>query len=135
MARRLGIATATLSKYRSIIKLPGDAIDSIARLLDEKKITFETAYRMSGLSLWMAKQFADCIDKSPDKKIDVKKLRELRDKVNDEDTLQTFSKARLEKVLIPSDSKQPLDAKGVRNLEKVDFRHFIKVISLMSAVL
>ena len=105
MARRLGIATATLSKYRSIIKLPDDVIDSIARLLDEKKITFEMAYRMSGLSLWMIKQLVDCIDKSPDKKVDVKKLRELRDKVKDEDTLQTFSKARLEKVLVPRDSK------------------------------
>lgn len=36
MGRQLGIATAILSKYRSIIKLPDDLIDAIARLLDQK---------------------------------------------------------------------------------------------------
>lgn len=49
MARRLGIATATLSKYRSIIKLPDDMIDSLARMLDGKRLTFEAAYRISML--------------------------------------------------------------------------------------
>jgi len=37
MARRLGISTATLSKYRRIIRPPDDLVDSIAQLLDEKK--------------------------------------------------------------------------------------------------
>ena len=46
MARRLGIATATLSKYRRIIKLPDDMIDTLGRMLDDKRLTFEAAYRI-----------------------------------------------------------------------------------------
>jgi len=49
MARRLGISTATFSKYRSIIKLADDLVKSIASLLDQKMITFEAAYKISGL--------------------------------------------------------------------------------------
>lgn len=49
MARRLGISTATLSKYRRIIKLPDELVTEIAHLLDEKKISFEAAYMISDL--------------------------------------------------------------------------------------
>lgn len=76
MARRLDIVTVTLSKSRSIIKLPDDVIDSIARLLD-KKIMFEVVYQMSGLRFHEIKLLVGYIDKSPDKKVDVAKLREL----------------------------------------------------------
>ena len=38
MANRLGISTATLSKYRRIIKLPDELLDPMAHLLDEKKL-------------------------------------------------------------------------------------------------
>lgn len=75
MAHRLGIATATLSKYRSIIKLPDDLIESLARLLDEKRITFEAAYRISGLKPCEVKILVDYLNGSPDKKIDIDKLK------------------------------------------------------------
>ena len=80
MGRRLGITTATLSKYRSIIKLPENLIDAIARLLDQKKISFEAAYRMSGLILCEARMLVDYIDKSEGKKIGMDKLKEIREK-------------------------------------------------------
>lgn len=105
MARRLGIATATLSKYRSIIKLPNDVIDSIARLLDEKKITFEVAYRMSGLRPSEIKLLVGCIDKAPDKKVDVDKLRILGASVKGGDVVHTLSKSELKEVLILRDSR------------------------------
>ena len=124
MARRLGIATATLSKYRSIVKLPDDVSISIAKLLDEKRLTLEAAYRISGLSLWMVRQLIDCIDKSPDKKVDMVKLRALRAEVEAEAAVPICSKARVEKILVPRDSKKALDTRGVRNLEKVDFTPF-----------
>lgn len=105
MARQLGIATATLSKYRSIIKLPDDVIDSIARLLDQKKITFETAYRMSGLRTTEVKLLVGYIDKSPDKKVDVDKLRLLGARSKGGDLVPMLSKAKLKEVLVPRDSK------------------------------
>lgn len=77
MARTMGIATATLSKYRSIIKLPDDLIEVLARLLDEKKITFEVAYRMSGLKPCDVETLVSHIENSPGKKVDLVKLKEL----------------------------------------------------------
>lgn len=77
MARSLGISTATLSKYRSIVKLPDDLIQSIVRLLDEKRITFDAAYLISGLNECNIKLFVKYIDKASGKKIDMKKLQEL----------------------------------------------------------
>lgn len=47
MSNRLGISTATLSKYRRIIKLPDDLLRSLEQLLDEKRITFEAAYTIA----------------------------------------------------------------------------------------
>lgn len=113
MAHRLGIATATLSKYRSIIKLPDDLIESLARLLDEKQITFETAYRMSGLTAFEVRTLVDYVQKFPNKKIDLVRLkafcakrREIRD-----GSLPVLSKTALKELLIPEDSKQALDAR------------------------
>ncbi len=105
MARRLGIATATLSRYRSIIKLPDDVIDSIARLLDEKKITFEAAYRMSGLRPHEIKVLFGYINMSPDKKIDMVKLRALGARGKGVDVVPMLSRDELKEVLIPRDSK------------------------------
>lgn len=113
MARRLGIATATLSKYRSIIKLPDDLIESLARLLDEKQITFETAYRMSGLTEFDVRVLVDHIQKSPDKKIDLVRLKAFcakRKEIQD-GSLPVLSKTALKELLIPKDSKQTLDTR------------------------
>lgn len=106
MSRRLGIATATLSKYRKIIKLPEELVDVLARLLDEKRITFEAAYRISGLDPYEVKILVGYIEKYPDEKIDMNKLKSLRPKSKDEEgTLTPFlPRAVLKDVLI---SKNP----------------------------
>jgi hypothetical protein len=76
IARQLGISTATLSKYRSIIKLPDDIADHIGRLLDKEMITFKAAYNISQseLSKLDIRTLLRCIEKSPDMKVDMDKL-------------------------------------------------------------
>jgi hypothetical protein len=76
IARKLGISTATLSKYRSIIKLPDDIADHIGRMLDRKMITFKDACKISqsGLSKLDIRTLLRCIEESPDMKVDVDKL-------------------------------------------------------------
>lgn len=113
MARRLGIATATFSKYRSIIKLPDDVIEIVARLLDEKKITFEAAYRISGLRPVEVRMLMDYVQKSPDRKIDLTKLKAFcahRKELHD-GFAPVLDKAALKELLVPKDSKQTLDAR------------------------
>lgn len=105
MARRLGIATATLSKYRSIVKLPDDVIESIAQLLDQKRITFEAAYRMSGLRSSEVRWLIDYIERSPDKKVDIDILKALGTKVKGGDMVPMLSKTELKEVLVPRNSK------------------------------
>lgn len=80
MARRLGISTATLSKYRRIIKLSDDLIQSIARLLDEQKITFNAAYIISNLEDEDITSLIKGIERYPDRKLDLDKLKALPDK-------------------------------------------------------
>ena len=76
MARWLGIATAILVKYRSIIKLPDDVVESIARMLDQKKTTLEAIYMISGLQYGNIMQLVDYLDEYPDhRKIDMVKLK------------------------------------------------------------
>lgn len=110
MSRRLGIATATLSKYRSIIKLPDDLVDVLARLLDEKKITFEAAYWTSRLTPHNAKILVECIEESPNTKVDLVKLKELcpRSKKAEEGPSPLLGKAALSRVLVPILDKQPV---------------------------
>lgn len=108
MSRNMGIATATLSKYRSIIKLPDDLIEVLAQLLDEKKITFEAAYRMSGLTAFEVKTLVGYVQKFPEKKIDQTRLKDFcakRKKIRD-GSLPVQSKTALKELLIPKDSKQ-----------------------------
>lgn len=102
MARRLGIATATFSKYRSIIKLPDDLIEVLARMLDEKKITFEAAYRISGLKSHDVKTLVEYIEKHPGKKIDLTKLKELcaRRKGLEEGAAPVLSRDDLKGILV-----------------------------------
>lgn len=49
MSVRLGIAPATFSKYRSIIKLDDGILDDLSEMLDKKRISLEIAYRISQL--------------------------------------------------------------------------------------
>ncbi len=77
MARSLGISTATLSKYRRIIKLPDELLDSLVRLLDEKRITFEAAYVISNMRDIDIRFLIKGINKYPDRKLDLNTLKSL----------------------------------------------------------
>ena len=108
MARRMGIATATLSKYRSIIKLPDDLIEVLAQLLDEKEITFEAAYRMSGLKPHAVEWLVKHVGRSSSMKIDLAKLKELcalSKEINKQDSPRQLSHDELKNVLVPKDIK------------------------------
>lgn len=106
MAKRLGISTSTLSKYRSIIKLPDDILKTIAQFLDQKKITFEVAYRVSQLAEYNVKWFIECVNEDPDRKIDMDKLKALRDKkdISGEYTVQRRAKGYVKEIFIQNDS-------------------------------
>lgn len=86
MARRLGISTATLSKYRRIIKLSDDLVETIARLLDERKITFEAAYIISNMREVDIKFLIDGINKYPDRKLDLNILKKLPTRSDEADS-------------------------------------------------
>lgn len=116
MARNMGIATATLSKYRSIIKLPDNLIEALAQLLDEKEITFEVAYRISGLKPrdieWLVKH----IGRTSSVKIDLAKLKELcalSKEIDKQEISRQLSHDELKNVLVSKATKiQPHRRKG-----------------------
>lgn len=103
MAQRLGISTATFSKYRRIIQLPDDLVQTLARLLDEKKITLEDAYIISNMRNIDIKFLAETVDKKPGLKPDRNELKELprRSSDNGEDELYPISKEAILNTLIP----------------------------------
>ena len=49
ISKQLGISPTVFERYRSIAKLGGDTIDTICKLLDDKRIGFMVAYRISQL--------------------------------------------------------------------------------------
>lgn len=105
MARRLGISTATLSKYRRIIKLPNHLLQSIARLLDEKRITFEAAYILSNMRELDIKYLIRGIEKDPNVIIDLDALKKLPNKNTEEsDVICPISKKGILEVLTPRPS-------------------------------
>lgn len=75
MARRMGISTATLSKYRSIIRLPDSLAESIGRLLDQKKISFEVAYLISRVEHSKIEKLIQYMDKNPNVEVDKNELK------------------------------------------------------------
>lgn len=77
MARRLGISTATFSKYRRIIKLPSETVKLISQLLDDKIITFEAAYLISKLKENDRDDLLGYAVKNKDCKFKMDKLRRL----------------------------------------------------------
>ena len=83
MARRLGIGTATFSRYKSIIKLSDDRIDDLAQMLDDKRVTLEAAYIISKFKLIEVGQLIQILKDSPNVKYDLKKLKSLCAKSKD----------------------------------------------------
>ena len=106
MARSLGISTATLSKYRRIIKLPDDLLKPISQLLDERKLTFEAAYIISDMRNVDIITLLDGINRYPDKKVDLQKIKKLpRRKDEDSGELLPISREMVLETLVP---KNPL---------------------------
>lgn len=101
MSKRLGISTATLSKYRRIIKLPDDLLQSIAQLLDGKRITFEAAYIISSKRDCDIKYLIERLNKSPDTMIDIERLKKLPNKKDEKPgEIHPISKEQVRAVLI-----------------------------------
>lgn len=114
MARRLGISAATFSKFRRIIKLPDKQVESIVRLLDQKRISFEVAYRMSALRISMLEKLIQYIDEAPDKKVDPDKLKKFCHKGKGSDILQpVYRDSEIRSVLVFNDDSNVI--KPVRN--------------------
>lgn len=108
MANRLGISTATLSKYRRIIKLPDELLDPITQLLDEKKITFEAVYVISNMRDSDIKILIDGIERYPDRKLDLKILKELprrEDELKNSDVIYPRSRKAVLEALVSKESE------------------------------
>lgn len=109
VAQSLGVSTSDLSRYWRIIKLPDNLLEPITELLDEKKITFEAAYIMSGMRDVDVEYLLDGINKYPDREIDLEKLKQLprkRDVERDgrNGILYSVSRKMVKEVLVPKDS-------------------------------
>lgn len=101
MARGLGISTATLSKYRRIIKLSNELLEPLVCLLDEKRITFEAVYVISNMRNVDIKILIDGINRYPDRKLDIRKLKELPcKKVENDDVIYSIDPQAVLKVLV-----------------------------------
>ena len=94
----LGISKATLDKYMRIIKLPDELLQSIACLLDEKRITFEMAYILANTRELETRLFIEFRDRYPDRKIDCERLKKLPHKGDIE---APKSRKRVYEVLLP----------------------------------
>lgn len=77
MVNRLGISTATFSKFRSILKLSDEIVVQMIPLLDRKLISFEVAYRLSLINSSNIKIVLKFAEKYPNDKIDLDKLKAL----------------------------------------------------------
>lgn len=100
MAYRFGISTATLSKYRRIIKLPDELLDPIVQLLDEKRITFEMAYIIANVREIEIELFIEYRNEYPTRKIDIEKMKKLPHK---NDQFAPISKKGVREVFIPEE--------------------------------
>ena len=103
MAYSLGISPATFSKYRRIIKISDSLIESVAGLLDRKRISFEVAYRISGWKESDIKLFVEYIDKFQNMKIDMDKFKELCVRRKERELHLPLSKTEFKEILIPED--------------------------------
>lgn len=102
MAQQLGISTATFSKYRSILKLSEELVEAIAQLLDENRISFEAAYRISQLTDYDAQVLVRRIQESSERelKLDMDKLKKYAAKNISSGYIQPITERRMKSVLI-----------------------------------
>lgn len=116
MAKSLGISPATFSKYRRIIKLPDNLLKLISELLDKRRITFEEAYAISNMRYIDIKILLDGINRYLDKKVDLKKIKELsRRRDDDSDELPPISREMVLEALVPKNPlSDPVPIRGRR---------------------
>lgn len=116
MARGLGISTATLSKYRRIIKLPKELLDPLVRLLDEKRITFEAVYVISNMRDVDIRFLIGGINKYPDRKLDLKTLKNLPKRNGDinSDEIEAIDKRQVLKALIAPVSSDVIEPRYLK---------------------
>lgn len=102
MAQQLGISTATFSKYRSILKFSEELVEAIAQLLDENRISFEAAYRISQLTDYDAKVLVRRLQESSERelKLDMDKLKKYAAKNISSGYIQPITERRMKSVLI-----------------------------------
>jgi len=65
MSTRLGIPTATFSKYRNIVKLDTETVDEISKLLDNKVLSLDNAYRLSQLDTYQIEFLLNWLKNNP----------------------------------------------------------------------
>lgn len=108
-AKEIGISTATLSRYRSMVKLPDESLERMAKLMDERLLTFDEAYRVSMLDFLQAKILLELCENNPNMRIDREKLKKFGTRANRKESLAvpTISRKILQGVLVPR-SKEDL---------------------------
>ena len=79
-AASIGISSATLSRYRSMVKLDDESVIRMARLLDDKLLTFNEAYQVSLLYPSQASMLLRHLEEHPKQRVDMDKLKEFRTK-------------------------------------------------------
>lgn len=102
-AKEIGISTATLSRYRSMVKLPDESLERMARLMDERLLTSEEAYQLSRLDFAQVKILLELCEENPDKRIDVEQVKMLGTRKSREGTLRVavIDKKALRNTLMP----------------------------------
>lgn len=79
-AASIEISTATLSRYRSMVKLEDESVILMARLLDDKLLTFNEAYQVSLLHPSQSSMLLRHLEGHPEQRVDMVKLKEFRTK-------------------------------------------------------
>lgn len=103
MADKLDISTSTLSRYRSMVKLPDEPFQQMARLMDARLLTLEEAYRVSQLDFWQATYLLELCEEEPDKRIDLEQLKKFGTREGRKGTslVATIAPRALHAVLVP----------------------------------
>ncbi|MBD5526728.1 MAG: ParB N-terminal domain-containing protein [Lachnospiraceae bacterium] len=116
MARELGISTATLSKYRRIIKLPDELLDPLVGLLEEKRINFEAAYVISNMRDIDIRFLIKGINKYPDRKPDLNTLKNLpkRNVGINSDIIEAMDERQVLKALIAQVSSDVINPRYLK---------------------
>ena len=102
MAKRMGIATGTYSKFRRIIKLEDDLLTELITLLDARRLSFESVYKISGLKVDEMKAIMVHMKNNTGVKIDVDALKSLA--TESKKAKKTLAQNKIIKIFVSSDA-------------------------------